>query len=150
MAKQEKSAGGIVYYMENNEPIFLFLQNTLKKTYWEVPKGKIEINEPIKETVKREVNEETSLKNLKIIPGFEHNLQWYFKFEGQLIRKEAVYLLVKIPRDDKDKVVISDEHQKFSWMNFEQAMKNLNIKSNKEMIKSAHTFIKEFEKQKTL
>jgi len=63
-AKQEKSAGAVVFYLnKENLPVFLLLQNTLKKTYWEFPKGKIEENEDIEETVKREIEEETGLKN---------------------------------------------------------------------------------------
>jgi len=41
--------------------LFLFLKNTLKTTYWEFPKGKIETNEPVESTVKREIKEEIGL-----------------------------------------------------------------------------------------
>jgi len=149
--KQEKSAGAVVFYLnKEQEPIFLLLQNTLKKTYWEFPKGKIEENENIEETVKREVQEETSLKNLKIVQRFKETLHWFFKFQGQLVSKEAVYLLVEVPEQEKENVKISKEHQKSEWMNYETAMKEINIKANRELIEKAYKFIQEYQKQKRL
>lgn len=150
-AKQEKSAGAVVFYLnKENKPVFLLLQNTLKKTYWEFPKGKIEENENIEETVKREVEEETGLKNLKIISGFKHIIRWFFKFQGELIRKECFYLLVEIPEKDKNNVNISNEHQKAEWMDIETARKQINIKANLELVEKAYLIIKEKEKQKRL
>jgi 8-oxo-dGTP pyrophosphatase MutT (NUDIX family) len=150
--KQEKSAGAVIYYYESEagEPKFLLLQNTLKTTYWEFPKGKIEENEKIEETVRREVSEETGLREFEIIQGFEHTLHWFFKFKGELINKEAVYLLIRLRKEDKDKVKINHEHQEFKWMYLVQAKKEVKIKANLELLKKAHEFILEFEKQKRL
>jgi 8-oxo-dGTP pyrophosphatase MutT (NUDIX family) len=147
--RQEKSAGAVIYCM-SNEPLFLFLKNTLKTTYWEFPKGKIEINEPVESTVKREIKEETNLDKIEIVPGFKHTLQWFFKFQGDLVKKEAVYLLAKIKLAEKEKVKISKEHQDFKWLTLEQAMQVTKIKANKEMLLKAFDFIEEHEKQKTL
>jgi 8-oxo-dGTP pyrophosphatase MutT (NUDIX family) len=146
--KQERSAGGIIYYInENNKPIFLLLQNTLKKTYWEFPKGKIEKGEKLEETAVREAKEETCLENLQLISGFKHSLSWYFRFNGQLIRKEAVFFLLKINKENKNQVKINKEHQQFAWMDFETAMKEINIKSNKTMLKEANESILKYESQ---
>jgi 8-oxo-dGTP pyrophosphatase MutT (NUDIX family) len=151
MVEKQKSAGAIIYYLdEKNKPNFLLLQNTLRKTYWEFPKGKIEDNENIEKTVRREVEEETNLRDIKIIRGFKHFLKWFYQFGGKTIFKEAVYLIAKIKPEDKFKVKISNEHEKFEWMNYEKAMKETNKASNKEMLKKAYDFILEVEKQKSL
>jgi len=148
--KQERSAGAVVFTIDKEKTKFLLLQNTLKRTYWEFPKGKIEKDETIEETIKREIKEETGLDKFNIIPGFKHVIKWFFRFKGNLIQKEAVYLLAEIPVKDKDKAKMSFEHQKIKWMNFEEAEKEINIKSNREMLEKAHEFIKEFKKQKRL
>ena len=77
-------------------------------------------------------------------------MQWYFRLNNETIRKEAIYFLIKIKPEEKNNVKISKEHQKFKWMNFEEANKEVKIKSNKEMLKSAHDFIIQLEKQKIL
>lgn len=154
MTKQEKSAGAVVYYYDE-KPYFLLLKNTLKTTYWEFPKGKIEENENIEETAKRETEEETCLKNLEVVPGFKHIIRWFFRFQNELIHKEAFYILIKIPKQDRDNVCIvpvegHKEHQDFKWLDYEEAKNIIKIKSNKEMLEKAHNFIIEKEKQKKL
>lgn len=148
--EKQKSAGAIIYTIENKKLLFLLLQNTLKNTYWEFPKGKIENNESIEETVKREVKEETGLDDIKILQKFNHTLKWFYQFEGKTIFKEAIYLLAKIKNQDKFKVKINHEHEKFEWMSYEKAMQETKKKSNKEMLEKANQFILEYEKQKSL
>ncbi len=151
-SRPEKSAGAVIYYFdeETQETWFLFLQNTLKTTYWEFPKGKIEENENIEETVKREVKEETGLSRFEIVPEFKHVIEWYFRFKGELIRKEAVYLLIRVDKKEKDNVKISKEHQKSKWMTYSEVEKEVKIKANREMALNALNFIKEYERQKKL
>jgi 8-oxo-dGTP pyrophosphatase MutT (NUDIX family) len=149
MVRSEKSFGAVVYYY-SDRPYFLLLKNTLKKTYWEFPKGHANEGESMEEVAIRETKEETGLCNLQLIPGFKHVLKWFFTFNKELIHKEAVYLLIKISEQDKDKVRKSEEHQEICWLNFEDARSLLNIKSNMEMLELANKFIIEHEKQKTL
>lgn len=149
MAKEEKSFGAVVYYF-NEKPYFLLLKNTLKTTYWEFPKGHAEENENVDKTARREVEEETGLRNLQIVPGFKHVLRWFFRFNNELIHKEAVYIILKARKEDKDKAKKSKEHQEFAWLDFEQAREKMKIKSNREMLEKAYDFIKNYEKQKTL
>jgi len=159
MAKQEKSAGAIIYYFdsEKDKPYFLLLKNTLKTTYWEFPKGKIEENENTEETARREAEEETGLKNLQVIEGFKQTIRWFYKFKGELIRKEAIFILIKVPEDDKNKVKIDSEkyserpeHQEFVWLDFQEASEKLKIKNNREMLEKAYDFIADYERQKKL
>lgn len=150
--RQEKSAGALIYYWdkEENKPYFLLLKNTLKTTYWEFPKGHIEKKENIEETAKREAEEETGLNNLELIPGFKRVLNWFFRFQNELIQKEAVYFLFKAKKEDKDKARKSEEHQEIAWLDYEQAKNKMKIKNNKEMLKSAYDFIIQKEKQNKL
>jgi len=148
--EKQKSAGAIIYYLDKNKPLFLLLRNTLKSTYWEFPKGKIENKESIEETVRREISEETCLDKLFFIPGFQRVLKWFYQFEGKTIFKETVYLLAKIKEEDKMKVRINHEHEKFEWMPYEKAMLELKKKTNKEMLQEANKSIFEYEQQKSL
>jgi 8-oxo-dGTP pyrophosphatase MutT (NUDIX family) len=147
MTEFQKSAGAILYYKEGKEVKFLLLKYP---TYWGFAKGIIEKDEQAEVTAKREVEEETGLKDFEIIPGFEHKQEWFFRYEGKLIRKHAIYYLFKIKLENKDKVKLSHEHDDFAWVNLEDAFKKMRVKQNKEMLSKASKFIQEYEKQKRI
>jgi|SRR3989344_258013 len=144
--KQEKSAGAVIYTIDENLK-FLLLKY---KTYWGFAKGMIESQETIEETAKREIQEETSLDAINIIPGFKHIQKWFYKLNNETVSKEAVFLLAKVSKEAAEKVKISFEHENFAWLSYEDAIKKMKIKNNREMLEKAYEFILEFEKQKTL
>ena len=146
MARHEKSAGAVIFYL-SDKPMYLLLKYP---TYWGFAKGIIEEGEQIEDTVRREVEEETSLDNIKILQGFIQKQTWFYRLQGELINKEALYLLAQIDINDKDKVKISSEHENFSWCNLPEALEKMKLKANKEMLIKAEEFIKEKNKQKTL
>lgn len=150
MTKYKKSAGTIIYCNDKGKIKFLLMRNTLKNTYWEFPKGKIEENEKLRETAEREAREETKLKNFEYLPDFKHSQQWYFRFKGETINKTAIYLIARIPSEDMDKVDINKEHEDFDWLTYKEALDRISIKNNKKMLKKAYKKIKEYEKQKKL
>lgn len=59
-------AGGGKVYNEKGEVLFIFRNNK-----WDLPKGKTEKKETIEETALREVEEETGVKDLKIVKPIE-------------------------------------------------------------------------------
>ena len=145
--KKEKSAGAIIYYMDEKEPRFLLLKY---KTYWGFAKGIIEPEESIKQAAKREIREETGLDNLEFISGFRHIQRWFFRAGGNLVSKEAVFLLARATSEEAKKVKISFEHEGFSWLKYDKALNYIKIKSNREMLQKAEEFIKKHEMQKRL
>jgi 8-oxo-dGTP pyrophosphatase MutT (NUDIX family) len=147
--KNEKSAGAIIFYLENNQPIFLLLKYT---NYWGFVKGNIEVSEEgdVIETVKRESLEEANLEDLRFLPKFKAEQQWFYTFKGERISKNAIFFLAEVKAEDAKNTKISFEHEDFKWLNFEEAIKLLKIKSNKDMLIKANEFIKESSKQKTL
>jgi len=72
----EKAAGGLVY---NPKGEILFIYRNGK---WDLPKGGIEKNEGKKEAAIREVEEETGVKNLKIIDKIDKTYH-IFKRSGK-------------------------------------------------------------------
>jgi len=145
--EQSKSAGAVIYYNDSGKIYFLLLKYP---TYWGFAKGWIEENESEEQTAVREIEEETGLKDVKIIPGFRHEQRWMFRFEGRMINRYAAYFLVKVSKDDAGKTKISDEHEDFAWLVYEDAIKKMRVKQNKEMLANALEFVKNIEKQKKL
>ena len=136
--KQEKSAGAIVFRKEK-EPVFLLLHYEMG--HWDFPKGKIEANEKDLETVKREIQEETGIKDIEILKDFKEEIHYYYKFEGELITKTVIFYLAKT---DEGKVKLSFEHIGFIWLPYDKALDKLTFKNAKEILKKANEFLKTY------
>jgi len=143
----EKSAGVIIFYIKENEPLFLLLEY---ETYWGFVRGIIEKGEKPEETIKREVKEEANISELKILEGFKETQEWFYKLKGELVRKSAVYFLAEISKEQAEKVRISFEHKSFKFLTLKEALKIMRIENEKKMLEKAEAFIKEYKKQKTL
>ena len=134
--KIERSAGAIVFIMEK-EPIYLLLHYEAK--HWDFPKGNIEKGETDQETVKREIEEETGIKDIEIIKDFKEKIQYYFKFEGELINKTVIFYLAKTKTKE---VKLSFEHIGSTWLPYDKAIEQLTFKNAKEILKKANDFLK--------
>jgi bis(5'-nucleosidyl)-tetraphosphatase len=141
---QESAAGAVVYFMEK-EPKFLMI----KSTYWGFPKGIMEKGEKESETALREVKEETNL-TVKLLPDFSYRQEWFYRWEGEMIKKNAVYFLARITPQESKKVKISSEHTEFIWVTYSEAVKLIKIKANTDLLNTAIDYIKEYESQKRL
>jgi 8-oxo-dGTP pyrophosphatase MutT (NUDIX family) len=91
-AKEERSAGGVVYRMEGGRAHFLLIRDSYKN--WGFPKGHLEVGEPPELAALREVQEETGLDDLAL-RGEIDTIDWYFRFRGRLIHKICHFYLME-------------------------------------------------------
>ena len=126
---KQKSCGAVVF-IKDKEIKYLLLQYGLG--HWDFPRGLIKDNETEEEAALREIKEEIGLNNIKIIPGFEEKLNIFFREKGELIVKEVIYFLVQC---NNDTIKLSYEHLAYRWLNYEEALKQLNFKKSKEVLK---------------
>ena len=131
----EKSAGVIIFIKEK-EIKYLLLHYGLG--HWEFVKGKIENNENDKETIIREAKEEVNIEDLKFIPGFKEKIQFFYKKDKELVKKEVIYYLAETKTKE---VKLSFEHINYKWLNYEEALKQLTFKNSKEILKKAHEML---------
>lgn len=149
---REKSAGAIIYRIENNLPHYLLLHYTPsekgKRGQWGFAKGHIEEGETEEQAACREIIEETGIKDLKIIDGFKEPEKYFFRkvygLQGRA-RKKAPWifkLVIFFLAETKTREIkISDEHIGFVWLPFEEAVKKITFKNSKELLKKANNFI---------
>lgn len=143
---QEKSAGAIIFRIIDSVPYYLLLHYPSR--HWEFAKGHIEEGENIEETVRREIEEETGIKDLRIVSGFKEYSKYFFKksygLEGEAKKKApwvfklVVFLLAETKTEN---IKISEEHIGFAWLPIELAIKKITFKNAKELLKKAHNFI---------
>lgn len=88
-----KAAGGLVKN-KNGEILLMF-----RRGKWDLPKGKLDENESIEECAKREVQEETGLRKLKIGGLIEKSYHTYVEF-GKHILKESYWYAMTTTADE--------------------------------------------------
>ncbi|MCJ7787018.1 NUDIX domain-containing protein [Patescibacteria group bacterium] len=140
----ERSAGAIIFRRENDKIYYLSLHYPsppkTSKEYWDLPKGHIEKGEKEIETVRREVEEETGLKDIEFVDGFKEWIKYFFKFKEKNILKFVTFYLAETKEKD---IKVSFEHLGFEWLSYEKAIKKLTFKNAKEILKKANEFLSE-------
>jgi bis(5'-nucleosidyl)-tetraphosphatase len=134
--KQERSAGSILFF-KDERILYLLLQ--YGAGHWDFPKGHVEPGEQDKETVRREIQEETSIDNIEFIEGFIEKIHYFYRIKESLMSKDVSFYLVKAM--DR-KVKISFEHIGFMWLPYEEAFSKLTFKNAKMILKKADDFLK--------
>ncbi|MBI2451242.1 MAG: NUDIX domain-containing protein [Parcubacteria group bacterium] len=147
---QEFSAGAIVFYRNTVGEIEYLLLH-YKSGHWDFPKGHIEKGETEEETVRREIEEETGIKDLILIPGFKESLKYFFRQYKDKIKKEKakpkktpwVFKMVKfyLAESRIKEVKISWEHTGYEWLPYEKALERITYKNSKEILKKAEELL---------
>ena len=143
---KEKSAGAIIYRMENGVPMYLLLH--YQSGHWEFAKGHVEEGETEEQTVRREVQEETGIDQLDFIPGFKENIKYFFRNNYALKaedKKKAPWIfklvVFYLARTNIKEIILSKEHIGFAWLSFDDALKKLTFKNAKNVLTKAHNII---------
>ena len=127
---EERSAGTILYQESPLGKKYLLLN--YPSGHWDFVKGNIEKGETFKQTVLREVKEETGITNIDFIEGFEDKIEYYYQRNGEVIHKEVVFYLASTKTND---VTLSHEHRDYAWLNFNDALLKLTYKTAQKLFK---------------
>ena len=127
---EERSAGAIIYRQSPEGKIYLLLN--YPSGHWDFVKGNIERGETFKQTVLREIREETGIDDITFVDGFEDKVEYHYQRDGQVIHKEVIFFLANTKTN---KVVLSYEHRDYTWLNFNDALEKLTYKTAQSLFK---------------
>ncbi len=137
----EKSCGAIIF-RRNKEIKYLLLhyesQSKVKEGHWDYAKGHVEKEETEFDTIKRETEEETGIKDIKFIKDFKEKISYFFKRGKDTVSKEVIFCLVETKTEA---VKLSFEHKGYKWLSYEDALKQLTHKNAKDILIKANKFI---------
>ena len=133
---KEKSVGCALFRKKDSGKEFLLLH--YKAGHWGFPKGHVEQGETEEQTLRREVEEETTLQDIIITPDFRQLTKYYFRRGKETVFKEVAFYLAE---SEKGEVKISHEHQGFEWLSYEKAMQRLSFKNTKIVLEKAHPLL---------
>lgn len=134
---KEKSCGAVIFHKNEEQTRYLLLNYAAG--HWDFVKGNVEPNENEKDTVVRELREETGITEAQFIDGFREEIVYFYRRQGLTIRKEVVFYLME---SYTDKVEISFEHVGYIWLDYQHAMEKLTFKNAKDTMQKAHDFLK--------
>ncbi|PIQ79834.1 diadenosine tetraphosphate hydrolase [Candidatus Peregrinibacteria bacterium CG11_big_fil_rev_8_21_14_0_20_41_10] len=128
---------GLVLYRKEGDQFYFLLLHYLGG-HWDFVKGHLEGNETLEETAMRELEEETGIKHAMILPNFEERIHYTYYHQAQKQEKEVVVL---IGETHEKEIVISDEHQDFVWLSYDEAMQKLTFENARNILKAAGQYL---------
>jgi 8-oxo-dGTP pyrophosphatase MutT (NUDIX family) len=136
-AREETSAGGIVFRLDRGKPRFLLICDSYRN--WGFPKGHIEAGEPPEVAAIREVSEETGLKDL-VVRGLVDTIDWQFRFRGHLIHKVCHFFLMEAGRF-RTSPQRAEGITACRWTSFDEAERLVSYRNAREVLRRAQTMI---------
>ena len=145
MARNERSAGFIVYRRPPAGPAaaaspdapvgveYLLLDYG---RHWDFAKGHVEKGEDDLAAATRELAEETGIRGVRVVPGFRHEITYFFRHRSKgLIRKVVVFFLAEVP---SEAVTLSHEHVGYAFLPAEAAIERVTFANAKQVLRLAH------------
>jgi len=139
----EVSVGTAVFRLENGQRAYLILK--YPSGHFDFPKGHMEEGESEEETLRRETEEETGIRELRILPD-RTSIRYFYVAKGgereRRIREGRGRIIFKVvhfyPAETKEtEVRISHEHTGFEWLPYEEAIGRLTFENAKEVLRRA-------------
>lgn len=127
-------------FIKNNGAKYLLLR--YGAGHWDFVKGNVELNESEKDTVIRELQEETGIVDAQFIDGFREKIEYFYRRQGTTVHKEVIFFLIET---QTDQVRLSFEHVGYSWLKYNDALNKLTFRNAKDVLQKAHKLLKAHE-----
>ena len=132
---REKSCGAVVV-LTNTEPKYLLLHYEAR--HWDFVKGNVEPNESEKDTVTRELKEETGIVDARFVEDFREKIEYFYRRQGATIHKEVIFFLIETHTET---VKLSYEHVGYTWLNYQHALEKLTFKNARDVLQKANKLL---------
>jgi len=136
----ERSAGGIVYKIENSKPVFLLIKTFAsknKRTIYKFPKGHLKDNEVLKQAAQREVEEEGKVKTKIVAKVGSNDYIIWDKLQKRKIIKKVTFFLMEYVEQSNLKYYDTEIVLGREWMTFEEGTRKLAFDSEKVLLQKA-------------
>ena len=124
-------------FIKTSEVKYLLLH--YQAGHWDFVKGNVESGESEKDTVVRELREETGIADATFVENFREEIEYFYRRQGTTIHKEVVFFLIQTRTEE---VKISYEHVGYTWLNYQHALEKLTFKNAKNVLQKAHDILK--------
>jgi 8-oxo-dGTP pyrophosphatase MutT (NUDIX family) len=136
-ARSETSAGGIVFRVENGQPLVLLIRDSYRN--WGFPKGHLERDELPEAAALRETAEETGLTDLAVRQPVD-TIEWHFRFRGKLIHKVCHFFLMETAQATTSPQQ-AEGITACRWFPFEEAYGMVSYANARDVLRRAHEMV---------
>jgi 8-oxo-dGTP pyrophosphatase MutT (NUDIX family) len=141
--KYRKAVFMVAYGRTPNKEIkYLVLKRRFHWRGWEFPKGGVNFSESKKNAVRREIEEETGMKALKIKAfNFHGKYNYKRKFPDRKDYLGQAYSLYSVEIKYGKIKIDENEHSKYVWLNFEEAKKKVTFINQKKSLEIVNKWL---------
>ena len=127
---------------ETQVPLFLLIRDSYEN--WGFPKGHVEAGERSIAAARREVEEETGLRDLDVRAPID-TIDWYFRFRGRLIHKICDFYLMELePGASGDTIPQRGEGiTACVWASYDEAAQRISYENARRVLTRAHAMVSE-------
>jgi bis(5'-nucleosidyl)-tetraphosphatase len=130
--RREFSAGFVLFRLTPRGPRFLLLDYG---KHWDYPKGHLEEGESAWQAAVRELREETGIRQVDRVGRFQRAMHYAFHSSKKgHVQKTVTYFL---GRTRAEAITLSDEHEGFAWLPYEEALDRLTYQNARDMLTAA-------------
>jgi len=134
----EYSAGYLVFRLEDGQRQYLILH--YPSGHFDFAKGHLEAGESNIQAALRELTEETGIEQIDTVDGFEQSIIYTFRRKEGMVEKKVTFFLAETR---ENAIKISDEHQGFLWLPYEQALTKITFENARSILRAAEKFVSE-------
>ena len=134
---KDECFGIVPIFASETDTLFLLIQH--QAGHWGFPKGHANPGESAIETAKRELEEETGIRDCEVLeePSFvEH---YSFVKEGEPIEKTVTYFLAFV--NSMEVQLQAEEIQNSAWICFEEAVKLITFDANRQVLREVKAYL---------
>ncbi len=138
---KDKSIGVIPVFSEDTkEDLFLVVLH--KGGHWAFPKGHKKTNENDLDTAKRELYEETGIKNIKLENEKEFFEFYSFEKDGKKHDKQVKYFIGFVS-DTNKKITNEFKHEikQIKWLNYSEALSTITFKESQNLLNEVKKYL---------
>ncbi|MDX2183555.1 MAG: NUDIX hydrolase [Gemmatimonadaceae bacterium] len=136
-AREEISAGGVVYRHSAEGPVVLLIRDGYRN--WGFPKGHLEGDEGAESAARREVAEETGLREVVVEATLE-TIDWHFRARDAVVHKICHFFLMRADRGDAIPQ-IDEGITDCRWVSFDEARQLLGYANSRAVLDQARRAI---------
>ena len=136
MTVTEKSAGVLVFLKKSATLHYLLLHDN--EDQWSFAKGQLEEGEKDLTAAIRELEEETAVSSMRIVPGFKRTIRYRYNKGTTKVEKSVDFFLGE---NGSSELHLSSEHIDAAWLSREDAAERISFSNLKQLLLEADIFI---------